>query len=443
MIVGTENETIEFKESLAEKEEAMKDIGAILNKRGKGTLYFGVNDNGEVIGLQIGKKTESDIANKINSSIEPAPFYTIDTKEDVLGHKFIEINFHGDAKPYRAKGAYYIRNGERNDLMPTAILSEMLIQSQQTYDSWENSSSGAKLEMMDEYLIKDVIDTGNKLNRLRHPYVDTKDALTFFHLINAEGNINKAGEVLFSKDNPLTCRLSVLGDIDGKMFLDMQRISGNIFQLIDASFEYIMSKLEYRSSTNPKEIQRKMEEEIPSVAIRELVVNAFGHAFYAAPFSQDIAVYPNRVSFYNPGPFPSNGKPEDFANKLIKPIDKNDRINNVLYFRNYIEHFGTGFTKVFDQLNERRITYRYENHNGGFLFEIFRPNKVYISDQTLSDYQKVLEVITQDSYVSLEKIASLIGKSKPTVSRVIAALKENGKIERIGGDKNGRWIIKW
>ncbi len=442
MIVGTENETIEFKESLAEKEEAMKDIGAILNKRGKGTLYFGVNDNGEVIGLQIGKKTESDIANKINSSIEPAPFYTIDTKEDALGHKFIETNFHGDAKPYRAKGAYFIRNGERSDLMPTAILSEMLIQSQQTYDSWENSSSDAKLEMMDEHLIKDVIDTGNKLNRLRHPYVDTKDALTFFHLINAEGNINKAGEVLFSKDNPLTCRLSALGDIDGKMFLDMQRISGNIFQLIDASFEYVISKLEYRVSTSPKEIQRKMEEEIPSVAIRELVVNAFGHAFYAAPFSQDIAVYPNRVSFYNPGPFPSNGKPEDFANKPIKPIDKNDRINNVLYFRNYIEHFGTGFTKVFDQLNERKITYRYQSYSDGFLFEIFRPNKIYISDQALSDCQKVLEVITQDSYVSLDKIASLIGKSKPTVSRVIAALKENGKIERVGGDKNGRWIIK-
>ncbi len=441
MVLGNESEIVEFKESLAEKEEAMKDIGAILNKRGKGTLFFGVNDNGEVIGLQIGKKTESDIANKINSSIDPSPFYTIDTKEDALGNKFIEVDFHGEAKPYRAKECYYLRNGERSDLMPTAILSEMLIQSQKTYDNWENSSSEARFEDMDQNLIKDVIDTGNKLNRLNHPYVDVKDSLSFLHLINAEGNINKAGEVLFSKNNPLICRLSVLGDLDGKVFLDMQRISGNIFELIDSSFAYVMSKLEYKPNVKPKEIQRTMEEEIPSVAIRELVVNAFGHAYYAAPFSQDIAIYPNRVSFYNPGPFPSNGKPEDFANKLIKPIDKNDRINNALYFRNYIEHFGTGFTKAFDQLNERKITYRYQNFNGGFLFEIFRPNKIYVSDSS-SGYQKLLEVITQDSYATLDEIASLIGKSKPTISRIIASLKENGKLERIGGDKSGRWLIK-
>lgn len=442
MMVGNESEIVEFKESLAEKEEAMKDIGAMLNKRGKGTLYFGIDDNGKIIGLQIGKKTESDIANKINSSLEPAPFYTIDTKEDSLGNKFIEIDFYGDAKPYRAKGVYYIRNGERSDLMATSILSEMLIESQKNYDGWENSSSDATLDMVDERLVKDVVDTGNKLNRLRHPYVDLKDALAFFHLINAQGRINRAGEALFSKANPLNCRLSVLGDLEGKTFIDMQRISGNIFELIDASFEYVMSKLEYRSSIAPKEIQRIMEEEIPSIAVRELIVNAFGHAFYAAPFSQDIAIYPNRVSFYNPGPFPSTGKPEDFAKKLIKPIDKNDRINNVLYFRNYIEHFGTGFTKVFDQLSQKKITYRYQNHNGGFLFEVFRPNKVFLSDNAASDYQKVLEIMAQDSYASLDGIAALIGKSKPTVSRIIASLKENEKIERIGGDKSGRWLVK-
>lgn len=442
MTIGYENEFVEFKESLSEKEEAMKDMGAILNKKGKGTLYFGVKDGGEVIGLEVGKRTESDLANKINSSIEPTPFYSIETKEDISNKKFIEVSFNGDAKPYRAKGAYYIRNGERSDLMSTSLLSEMITQAQNTYEQWENSSSDVSLGMMDETLLKNLIQRGNELNRLNHPYEGVEDALRFLHLFNAEGRINKAGEVLFSNDRPLVCRLSLLGDLRGSTFLDMQGIDGNIFTLIDSSVQYVMSKLNYKVESNPYGVTRLTEEEIPLIAVRELIVNAFGHAFYAAPFSHDVAVYPNRIAIFNPGPFPSIGKPEDFASKTIKPVDKNERINNALYFGDYIEHFGTGFTKVFKLFEERKISYRYRNLNGGFLFEVFRPGKVFISDSSLNDYQKVLEILTQDSYASLEEIASLVDKSKATISRVIASLKENDKIERIGSDKSGHWAVK-
>ena len=442
MNIGYENEFTEFKETLSEKEDAMKDMCAILNKRGKGTLYFGVKDNGEIVGLQIGKKTESDLADKINSSIEPAPFYSIETKEDILKHKFIEVTFHGENKPYRAKGAYFIRNGERSDQMSTALLCEMLTQSLSTYDEWENSSSGITLDMIDESLVKKVVQTGNDLNRMDYSYAGVEDALRFFHLINAEGHINNAGEALFSKNRPIGCRLSLLGDLKGTVFLDMQRRGGNIFELIDASIEYVMSKLNYKTEANPFGIQRLTEEEIPMIAIRELVVNAFGHAFYAAPFTHDVAVYPNRVAVFNPGPFPSLGRPEDFAAKKLKPIDKNERINNILYFGNYIEHFGTGFTKAFELFKERKITYRYRNLNGGFIFEVFRPGRVFLSDPNGSDYQKVLEILTQDSYASLDQISQLVGKSRATVSRVLASLKENDKIERLGGDKKGRWAVK-
>ena len=442
MTIGNESEFVEFKETLAEKEEAMKDMGAILNKHGRGMLYFGLNDKGEVLGLPVGKKTESDLTNKINASIEPAPFYSIVTKTDIMGKKFIEVSFHGDAKPYRSKGIYYIRNGERSDMMTTSLLSEMLIQAQKSYDAWENSSSDAALDDIDENLVKSVIDTGNGLNRIGHPYVNVEDSLRFLNLINSEGHINKAGEALFSKQRPLTCRLSVLGDPEGTVFLDMQLASGNIFELIERAFDYVVANLNYAVSPNPNGIARLVDEEIPPVAIRELIVNAFGHAYYLAPFSHDVAIYPNRISIYNPGPFPSDGKPEDFAAKKLKPIDKNTRINFALYFRNYIEHFGTGFTKILAALEKKKITYRYHNQSGGFIFEIFRPGKVQITDQSLNDYQKVLQVIWQDSYASIDAIASLIGKSRPTVNRIIASLKEKGEIERAGTRKDGHWILK-
>lgn len=50
MNLGKENEALEFKKSTGELRDAMDDICAILNKHGKGVLYFGVKPNGDVCG---------------------------------------------------------------------------------------------------------------------------------------------------------------------------------------------------------------------------------------------------------------------------------------------------------------------------------------------------------------------------------------------------------
>ena len=48
--VGKETEVLKFKESTAEFDKAIRAIVAMLNKSGHGTIYFGVKDNGDVIG---------------------------------------------------------------------------------------------------------------------------------------------------------------------------------------------------------------------------------------------------------------------------------------------------------------------------------------------------------------------------------------------------------
>ncbi len=61
MNLGKENEKLEFKETTDELRNSLCDICAILNKHMGGILYFGVKDNGDVIGMQIGKDTTKDI----------------------------------------------------------------------------------------------------------------------------------------------------------------------------------------------------------------------------------------------------------------------------------------------------------------------------------------------------------------------------------------------
>ena len=45
-----ENEVIEFKKTTGELKEGIISIVSILNKHQSGKLYFGIKDNGEIIG---------------------------------------------------------------------------------------------------------------------------------------------------------------------------------------------------------------------------------------------------------------------------------------------------------------------------------------------------------------------------------------------------------
>ena len=51
--IGSETEQIEYKKSIGELKEAMFSIVAILNKHQSGELYFGVKNDGTVIGQEV------------------------------------------------------------------------------------------------------------------------------------------------------------------------------------------------------------------------------------------------------------------------------------------------------------------------------------------------------------------------------------------------------
>ena len=58
MKLKKENEMIEFKLTTGELFDSVKSISAILNKHGYSTIYFGVKNNGEIVGQKVGESTE-------------------------------------------------------------------------------------------------------------------------------------------------------------------------------------------------------------------------------------------------------------------------------------------------------------------------------------------------------------------------------------------------
>jgi ATP-dependent DNA helicase RecG len=49
----TESETVEFKKSLAELSDGLNSVAAILNKHGRGELWFGIRNDGRTVGMDV------------------------------------------------------------------------------------------------------------------------------------------------------------------------------------------------------------------------------------------------------------------------------------------------------------------------------------------------------------------------------------------------------
>lgn len=93
-----ESENLELKKSTAQLKPAVISIAAMLNKHQEGKLYFGIKDDGTVVGQEIGTDTLRTISQAISSHIEPS-VYPIIRQVTLKGKSCIEVEFQGNNVP--------------------------------------------------------------------------------------------------------------------------------------------------------------------------------------------------------------------------------------------------------------------------------------------------------------------------------------------------------
>ena len=89
--------------STSELKEAVISISAILNKHSQGEVYFGIKDDGSVVGQMVGKRTIRDVTQTITDNLDPKIFPKIEHRK-IEGKDCIVVEFHGIHQPYFAYG---------------------------------------------------------------------------------------------------------------------------------------------------------------------------------------------------------------------------------------------------------------------------------------------------------------------------------------------------
>ncbi len=466
-----ENEVIEFKKTTGELKEGIISIVSILNKHQGGKLYFGIKDNGEIIGQDVSSKTVREVSKAISENIEPK-IYPVVNKVKLNDKDCILVEFEGDDIPYLAFGRAYMRVGDEDRQLSMKEIRKIILKDENDIGKWESKVSDYTIEDIDEELLKEFIEKGRKAKRINFPYTNKEEILKKLSLVNKNNELLNAGYILFAKEAKLEMQMAIFATETKLTFLDIDQVFGNIFELIETGEGYIRKNIKWPVNFKSGGMERVEIPEIPLEAIREAIINSLIHRDFKNPKSNEVAIYKDRVEIFNPGEFPEGYKPEDFI-KGEGSIPRNPLIANTLYLSKDIEKWGSGFRRITEVCAKADVKVKFEIRKNGFmvifyrktdeeLFDLTGENKIDAKSVALNDenvaknvalkvkekypelrkvYIDIIEIISKNNYVTQEEIANKLKKTRNSIYRNIKALKDMGILERLGSKKNGNWKV--
>ena len=251
LIKGGESETVEFKPSLSQTDKIMECVSAFSNTNG-GTIVIGVTDKGEVVGVDIGKKTIEILANRIKQNTDPAIYPSISV-ENVEGKNIIVIEVReSKSKPVFAFDKVYKRVGKSNQRVSSGEIRKMALEGKKIY--WdEEICEGANLEDIDEDKVRWYLERREEIRKVKKPEKMDMESLLLnigaAKKVNAEIKPTNAGILFFGKNPQRFVLQSQLrsarfaGKTLTRDFLDRLDCSGALWEMVEVTEDFVRKNL--------------------------------------------------------------------------------------------------------------------------------------------------------------------------------------------------------
>jgi ATP-dependent DNA helicase RecG len=427
-----EQQNIEYKQSW--HDDYLKWVCGFANAQG-GVIYIGIDDNGNIVGVDDYKRLMDDIPNKIKNSMGI-------TVEVNLHHEnenyFIEIVTHSYSVPISLRGRYYFRSGSTKQELTGASLNEFLLR--KSGKTWDDViEQRATFEDIDEKAVASFLQASEKAGRLPENEGLTLPELFEKLRLSENGQLKRAAVILFAKEPakfyPNTfVKIGRFGKDDADL-LFQETEEGNLIVLLQA----ILQQLNHKFLTRQIDFEgmnRIEKGEYPVPAIREMLLNALVHRNYmGAPIQ--IRVYDNEISVWNDGGLPE-GITEADLKKIHRSKPRNPVIADVCFKGGYIDSWGRGTIKIIDSCREANLPEpEMKDEQGGFLNRIFKNNltKEQLIKLGLNDRQlEATFFVKEKGKISNSGYQELFSVSKATATRDLTELVEKYKIFKRSGD---------
>lgn len=340
-----ESEHIELKRTATER--ICKTVIAFANSSG-GSLYIGIDDFGNVIGVDDIDNEMLRISNMLNDSIEPSISELVEIEPvEHEGKMIILVSVEvGDDRPYYLKSKGLVPAGVFTRLGPATVPVD-----RRGIRKMIRHADGISFER--EHCKEQEL-TFKDAQRAFENHGLSFDRITLKNLgiIGVDGFYTNLG-LLISDQNPYSLRCASFNNDAMTELINRLDCTGSIFKQTEEAEAFLSVTNALRSYFVPGKLERIDKYDYPVLAIREGIMNAIIHRDYDLHAETVMKMSRTEIMFTNYGGL--QGISVDSAVQGLAEV-RNPLLRQLFYRLDIVEAIGAGLKRIYELYEEEELT---------------------------------------------------------------------------------------
>lgn len=420
MIYMRETRTLEFKETITNT--FLKTVSAFSNYDG-GTIYFGIDDDGNIKGLKDVKQACLDIENKINDSISPQPNYTLEIQNNDQTIKLTVKS--GIQKPYLYKSKAFKRNDTATIEADTLELSRLILEGK--------NISFEELPCRQQELSFEILH--RKLKEHIQIEVFNQDTLRTLNLYDNNNGYNNAAAILADTNHFPGIDIVKFGENISIIQKRATFENRSILEVYEKSIDVFRDYYQYEVIQGA---DREKVEKIPEAAFREAIANALIHRAWDIASQIRVLMFDDRIEVISPGGLPSGITEEEYLSGKLSVL-RNRNLANVFYRLGFVEIFGTGITRIKHLYEEGLIKPDFEvsENTIKIVLPVFEKNLNLTENE-----QTVYKFLSKTMLKPISEIAPYVPFGRSKTTQLLKGMEQKGIVVVEGKGRGTKYILK-
>ena len=315
-------------------------------------------------------------------------------------------------------------------------ISNLHLKTYQT--SWDYyNDTRHRLDDISLVKVNDFIELSSNIR----PYPILDDPMTVlkkFELLKGQA-ITNGCYLLFASEDSFATTIEV-GRFSGETVIkDSVTIRSDLFNEVENVLRFILKHLDKAYIITGK-TQREERWDYPLQALREIVVNMVVHRDYMDSNDSIVKTFDDRIEFFNPGRLMEGLSVDRLLRGNYTSAIRNKQVATIFKEAGIIEKYGSGIKRILEALRALGLPDPiFEEIQHGFRVTVFKTTQK--TTQKTKTRDQVIEVLRESPEMTRDELALMLGKSPNTIKEHIARLKAEGKLVRIGSDRDGYWKV--
>lgn len=430
-----ETESVELKEII--NDDLEKEVVAFLNSH-YGVIYIGVNNDGEIVGVNNHDDIILKIVDRLKNNIEPSIIGLFEVNVLIYNEKhYIKIEVaSGIEKPYYVKKygmsskGCYIRIGTQTSQLSQKEIDKLYSRKvKHTLSNMISPKQNLTFSQLKIYYQEKGYDEVNN-----EFFLDSLDLFTEDHKFNYLA-------YLLADNNSISVRVAKYHNDD---FIERNDYGKCC---ILKAINNVIDKLKIENNTAIKITDNAKRDEtrlVDSTALREAILNMFCHNDYSIGNEPYIIIYDDRFELYSYGGLPQGLSKEEFFK--AKSLPRNRELMRVMSDLDMGEHLGRGMRRIMKHLSKEdfeitdnfiTITFKYSSEALKMLY-----SKPFNTDSNLTEQEQIIiKYIKEYGSIRRNTIEDILNIKKSRAKEILLNLQNKKYIKQEGNSSSTKYVL--